>query len=355
MNSRLKLAILISWPEEGNWLLPRCLERQGQAVEILRPISFTSPFSGRLNRLSNYLSEFYNPIRALIQRNRFDLVVSWHMRIGICYGILKRIIHPRKPPLHIIQDFHINLARTDGPYRLKLALLRLAIPGIDYFFCTSTEEEAIYSEMFAIPRNRIAFLPLVQFLPDFKEPSSPPNGYIFSFGRSDRDFDTLIRSVTPLGIKTYILSGKYEPRVPVPEHVCIIREHVSDTQMVQWIAASQIVVLSLKDSRISAGQISMLEVMSLGRPLIITDNMATREYAVHRHSALFFRAGSDTELTDHIRYLWSHRESAEEMGRQARETLMPLNDKHVAVFTDMLERCAMDVAAGRRHQPVGRM
>lgn len=346
---RLRLAILANWRDEGNWSLLRYLKKMTQCVDIIQPVSFKHPVGSRLNRISSYLSEFYVPLLASIRRKRFDIIVSWQMRIGICYGILKRIVHPQKPPLHIIQDFHIDLTQTRGFYRFNLALLKWAIPGIDYFCCTSTEEEAIYSRMFNIPRSRIVFLPLVESSSTFEEPSHPKKDYIFSFGKSDRDFDTLIRSVTSLNIKTYILSRQYKPKVPIPENVCIIREYASDKEMVQWIAASRIVVLSLKDYRISAGQISMLEVMALARPLIITENMATKEYAIHQQSALFFKAGDDQELADQIQYLWNHRESAEQIGQQARQAALKLSDQRINVFNDLLERCTMDIQKGE-HQ-----
>jgi glycosyltransferase involved in cell wall biosynthesis len=349
MISRLKLVILANWKEEGNWSFLNQLKNLVQSVDILQPISFKHPVSSRLTHISNYLSEFYVPLLASMRRKRFDVVISWQMRIGICYGILKRLRHSQKPPVHIIQDFHIDLTQTRGLYQFNVALLKLAIPGIDYFFCTSTEEEAIYSRMFNIPRSRILFLPLVESSLNFEEPSHPKKDYIFSFGNSDRDFDTLIRSVTSLNIKTYILSQKYKPKVPVPENVCIISEYISCEKMVQWIASSRMVVVPLKDYRISAGQISMLEVMALARPLIITENMATKEYAVHQHSALFFKAGVDKELADHIRYLWSHRESAEQIGQQARQAALKLNDNRMTAFSNLLERCAIDIQKGE-HQ-----
>ena len=346
MISGMKLVILANWKDAGNWPLFQYLKSTIQSVDILQPVYFKHPESSRLTHLSNYLSEFYVPILASIRKKRFDVVVSWQMRIGICYGILKRIVHFQKPPVHIIQDFHIDLTQTRWAYRFNLALLKWAIPGIDYFCCTSTEEEAIYSEMFHIPRNRIVFLPLAESPSSFEEPSHPIEDYIFSYGKSDRDFDTLVRSVTPLNLKTYILSKKYKPKVPVPENVCIIREHVSGKEMVQWIASSRMVVLSLKDYRISAGQISMLEVMALARPLIITENMATKEYAIHGDSALFFKAGSDKELADHIQYLWNHRECAEQIGQQARQEAMKFDDRRVTVFNNLLERCTMDIQKG---------
>ena len=345
--SQLKLAILVNWKEEGHWPFPAQLRQKVQSVDILQQLSFKIPFSGRLNYISKYLSEFYIPLLALIQRQRFDVIVSWQMRIGVCYGLLKRLCHFNKLPVHIIQDFHIDLTQTRGLYRLKLALLKLAIPGIDFFFCTSTEEEAIYSQMFNIPRNRIAFLPLVQAASIFEETSYPKKDYIFSFGNSDRDFDTLIQAVTPLNFNTYILSQKYKPKIPVPANVFIMREYVSDKEMIQWIASSRMVILPIKDYQVSAGQFSMLEVMALARPLIITENLCAKEYLVHQHSALFFKARSDKELADHIRYLWNHRESAEQLGQEARQAALKLGDKRMTAFINLLDICAMDLQKGK--------
>jgi glycosyltransferase involved in cell wall biosynthesis len=348
MISKLKLVILVNWKEDGNWSFLHLLKNKIQNVDILQPVSFTHPVGSQLTRLSNYLSEFYGPLLALIRRKRFDVVLSWQMRIGICYGILKRIVHFQKPPVHIIQDFHIDLTQTRWLYRIQIELMKMAIPGIDYFLCTSTEEEKIYSQMFGIPRSQIVFLPLMAPRSHFEEPDHPKKDYIFSYGKSDRDFDTLVRAVTPLSIKTYILSQKYKPTVPVPENVCILRGYVSGKDMIQWIASSRMVVLLLKDYRVSAGQLSMLEVMALARPLIITENMATKEYAVHKQTTLFFEAGHDKELAGHIQYLWNNREAAEHIGQQARQAALKFDDRRMEVFNKLLESCAMDIQKGER-------
>ena len=206
MISRLKILVLVNWKEEGRWYFLRSLKSRVELATVLQPVSLKPTVNSQLTYVSNYLSEFYVPLLALIRRQHFDVIISWQMRIGICYGILKRIFHYRKPPVHIIQDFHIDLTQTRWLYRFQIVLLKLAIPGIDYFCCTSTEEEAIYSRMFKIHRSRILFLPLVESPDNFEEPSHSEQDYIFSYGNSDRDFDTLIRAVSPLNIKTYILS-----------------------------------------------------------------------------------------------------------------------------------------------------
>lgn len=349
MIAELKILILVNWKEEGEWSFLHFLKKYVHSIEILQPVSFQQEVSGRLTRLSNYLSEFYVPLMAVFGKSQYDIVISWQMRIGIFYGILKRIFRHGKPPLHVMQDFHIDLIKTGWMYRIQIALAKLAIPGIDYFFCTSSEEEKIYGQRFGIPRSRISFLPLISPRALFEEPELPRRDYIFSYGKSDRDFDTLVRAASGLSMKVYILSRNYQPDIPLPENVSILRDPISERELIEWIASSRMVVLPLKDYRVSAGQLSMLEVMALARPLIITENMATKEYAVHQQSALFFKAGSDIELADHIRYLWEHRKSAEKIGLQARQAALTLNDKRMAVFINLLERCKMDIQKGE-HQ-----
>jgi len=332
MISQLRLLILINWKEEGKWSFPHFLRSRVNQMNILQPLSLKNTVNSRFTYISNYLSECYVPLMALLQRKTADVIVSWQMRIGVFYGIFKRLFHVRKPPIHIIQDFHIDLTQTRWQYRAKISLMKLALPGIDFFCCTSTVEEAIYSRMFGIPRDRIVFLPLVPPPAYFEVPAHPRKDYVFSYGNSDRDFDTLVRAAADLNIKTVILSQRYQPKKPLPKNVSIIRNRISEKELIQWVTSSRMVILPLNDYQISAGQFSLLEAMALGRPVVVTRNMATWEYAVHRQTALFYEAHDSRELADHIQYLWDHLETAEEIGRQARQACKRLKDQRLTIF-----------------------
>ena len=346
MISRLKMLIIVNWDEQGSWPLLLGLKGVVRRIDVRGPFLTDCRWIGWVNSASVYLAEFYGPLITLFRRARYDVVISWQMRIGICYGLLKRLFHYKRRPIHIIQDFHIDLSHTGCFYRIKVGLLKLAVPGIDYFFCTSSEEEEIYSRMFGIPRERIVFLPLVEAPQTFAEPLHPREDYVFAFGLSDRDYDTLVRAVASLPFHTCILSSKYRPAEALPENVQWIRHRVSRSEMIRLIASSRIVVLPLKDYRVSAGQISMLEVMALARPLIVTENMATKEYALHKQTVLFFQAGKDRELAGHIRYLWEHPEEAEGMGKRAKQAAAGLVDRRFGVLRAVLDRCAVDVQKG---------
>jgi glycosyltransferase involved in cell wall biosynthesis len=132
----------------------------------------------------------------------------------------------------------------------------------------------------------------------------------------------------------------------LPDNVSIIRDWISESALIQKIASCRIAVLPLKDYRIAAGQISMLQVMALGRPLIITENMATKEYATTQQTALFFEAGNGNQLAEHIQYLWNHREIAEEIGQQARKFALELNNNRMSIFRNVMEYYAMAIQKG---------
>jgi len=268
------------------------------------------------------------------------------MRIGIFYGIFKRLLHIRKPPIHIIQDFHIDLTQTRWLYWMRIALLKLSLPGIDFFCCTSTEEEAIYNRIFGIRPDRIIFLPLEPPSPYCQEVVQSRSDYIFSYGNSDRDYDTLIKAVADRNIHTVILSQQYRSGKALPKNVSLIRNRISDKEMHQWIAGSRMVIIPLTDYRISAGQLSLLQSMSMGRPVVVTRNMATREYAVHLETAMFYDAGNSQELADHIQYLWNHEDISEEIGKQARQICSKFTDQRNRSFIHLLEQCNAIIQKG---------
>jgi len=338
--SHLRVILQVNWKEAGKWPFVRFLKSRVGRLRILQPLLPQNTSTRRINDISIFMSEFYMPIMALFLRNDTDIVISWQMRIGVFYGILNRLFQRRTRPLHIVQDFHIDMTRKDWPYRAKIAFMRLALPGIDFFCCTSTEEETLYSRMFGIPGDRILFLPLVSLLSHCHETVKRQSDYIFSYGNSDRDYDTLIEAVAGLNIRTVILSQRYHPGKKLPEHVLHIRERISEKELYQWIVSSRMVILPLIDYRISAGQLSLIQVMSSGRPVIVTRNMATREYAVHHRTAMFYEAKNSQELADHIRYLWHHRHISEEIGKQAKQHSSTFIDRRTALFDHLLEQCA---------------
>jgi glycosyltransferase involved in cell wall biosynthesis len=332
-NRGRRLLILVRWHEAGNWDLYRALADQGEKTDILKPFAYDRPF---WNRISCTLSEFYLPLIAIIKKKPYDVVVTWSMRLGIFYGILNRLFGRSISPKHIMYDFHITLTRTDLLYRFRLKLLRLALPGIDFFLTTSEMERDIYFKRFGIKPAQIAFWPITPAGYLLDKGPYPREDYIFSYGNSDRDYDTLINAVEDIPFQTRILSKSYRPSRTLPPHVQLIRE-TSWIELQALIGSSRLVVIPLQSFWIAAGQLAMLETLALGRPLIVTSNMATIEYAEDRETALFFDAGDAGKLKDHIQFILSHSEIAEAMGNQARISVRKNAERRMKVFMGALD------------------
>jgi glycosyltransferase involved in cell wall biosynthesis len=333
----LKVLVLTNWKNDGNWDLARTVEESVQRFDLLQPIPIgTSSKPGCfLNRLSYKWSEFYLPVLAMFRRNRYDVIVSWTSRLGVNYGFLNRLFRSTRAPKHIAVDFHIDLRRKDVGYRFRLALLRLALPGMDICFCTSTREERIYADMFSLPARRFRFLPM-DYPRYFHYPEAPKKEYIFSYGKSGRDFTTLIGAAKGLETPVVVLSQTFQPEGEIPSNVTILRTEVSQDELIQLIRSARLVIIPLVHFDFSVGQIALTEVMSLGCPLLVTTNMATLEYAVNGKSALFYEAGDVVGLNSQIRFLVENPEIAKQLGDGARKQAREYAGRHAAVFLDTL-------------------
>jgi len=339
-----QLMIVVPWREEGGWELPHDLARYLSEVRILQPLPAKGARSGILTMLENIsirTSDFYLPFLALA-KGRSHLILSWTMRIGILFGILRRVFCNPTRSRHILCDIHIDTTRSDPVYRFRLKLLEIALPGIDFFFSTSNEESEIYSKRFCIPIDRIRFFPLAPAGRLFQQMARGDGAYIFSYGNSDRDFETLIRAVSELGIDLILLSQRFKPRFALPPHVHLIHRKIPYAELLGLILSARIVVLPLRSPRVSAGQMAMMEVMATGSPLVVGRNMATEEYASHGETALFYEPGSDEDLKAQVRWLLENPNEAKKMARSARKAAKGFRQKRLRALLEVLQQTIVD-------------
>jgi glycosyltransferase involved in cell wall biosynthesis len=338
---KIKVLVLANWRRDVKWDLSTALRASTKQFTSLHPFrtSGTSKMSALIDNLSVLLSEFYLPVIAIFKRHQYDVIVSWTSRTGVVYGILNGAMRSSRAAKHISVDFHIDLRRKDMAYRLRLALLRAALPGMDVCFCTSTLEEGIYTKFFEIAPGRFRFLPM-SYPPYFEYPLAEKQNFIFSYGRSGRDFATLVEAARGIEVPVTILSKTFEPRADLPENVTILRRHTSEQELIELIRSARVVVVPLLHFDFSVGQIALTEVMSLGCPLIMTRNMATLEYATHLESAIFYEPQDIEDLRKQMRLLLDDPGVADRLGKEARSQAWRYSTRHVQVFLRTLSELA---------------
>jgi glycosyltransferase involved in cell wall biosynthesis len=313
----------LTWAEEGRWRLLHLLRRDLAAVEYVRLGDglrrVLSGIGPGLGHLSAWLAAGCLALRMFARAWRSDVVLSWALPLGVCLGLLLRLLPARRRPVHVLRDFHLNLARTDAAYRLRLAVLRLALPGVDALWCTSRAEQKTYADMFGRPEAAVSFYPDEPPSQYLDMPDIPCRGYVFAYGNSDRDFASLLAVADAVGREIVILSQAFAPAGPVPGNVRLLRERVSEAEMVRLIQAAAAVAVPTRDRDLAAGQNGLLESMALGRPVVAAKNVAVLEYAEDGVEALFYEPGDSQGLLRALRYVLDDGERARRMGLRARE------------------------------------
>ena len=90
-------------------------------------------------------------------------------------------------------------------------------------------------------------------------------------------------------------------------------------EYLEQIAGAELVVIPLKDSDISAGQMVLLQSMALGKTVVITRTPATEEYGKHLETLYFVEHGSMEELLRAVVRLKENPELRASIGRRAKE------------------------------------
>ncbi|MEF3697753.1 glycosyltransferase [Desulfolutivibrio sp.] len=317
--SQRRVSLGLYWAETGQWRLLHRLRRELAAVEYVRLGDRARRVLSRLGGLSGWASAACLAVKQVARAWRSDAILSWALPLGVCTGLVLRLVPTRFRPVHIVRDFHLNLSRTDAAYRLRLAVLRLALPGIDALWCTSEAERAIYAEMFGLPGAAVSFYPDEPPSQYLDLPDVPCAGYVFAYGNSDRDFEGLVASAGAIGREIVILSQTFAFPEPLPPNVRAVRTRVSEAEMVGLLQAAAVVVVPTRDRRLAAGQNGFLESMALGRPVVAAANVAVLEFADHGEEALFYEPGDREGLVRAVRAVLDDPDEAREMGRRGRE------------------------------------
>lgn len=336
-----RLLILTTWADDGRWPFLSRLRGLGVEVDLMEPLFQRCRFvPHRIKRFLANRSFPWQTLMALVRGRRYDAVATWNTRSGVFLGLVARLVPARLRPHIIVRDFHLDMTRFASPfYFLHVLMARLAAPCVDSFLTTSDSEADLYSCMLGIPPEAIRFFPDTPgsaFLES--ERTFAASDYVFAFGNSDRDFDSLVKAAPDIARPVVILSQTYRPRLPLPDNVTCIGRRLPQTELLELIGRAAVVVIPLKSHFVAAGQNAMLEVMCLSKPMVVTSNLTTMEHATNGRDALFHPPRDAQALAASVRALLDDPALALAMGREARRRALALPGRQVEIFLEELVR-----------------
>ena len=162
-------------------------------------------------------------------------------------------------------------------------------------------------------------------------------GYVFSGGRSRRDYHTLIKAAATLPEIPFkiVCPGSSELRREncrifegeLPSNVTIINDHGTLEEFLEIMSESEIVVLTTIPDNIAPAGISVyLNSMALRRPVIITEGPAVDDILTE-DQAVIVKVDDVNDLRAKIKELYYDEERKKEMAENAYQYAMSLGDE----------------------------
>jgi glycosyltransferase involved in cell wall biosynthesis len=262
-------------------------------------------------------------LRALVKTRKtpYDLVVAWGGQNGFPYALLRSIVGQTYPPL-IILSFNLQ-----GVLSHFLGLARFGMRTVSRVVVFTPSEVEQYQRILSLAPEAISYCPHGWFDPMRwyvpreieKSDALAQNGnFIFTSGRSYRDYETLARAVegTEVCVKVssrpFNLAGFSLPRNMESMGWLDYRVHQD------YLYESSFYVVPLQSITFAGGDSSLLAAMSFGKAVVATRSPSTETYLEHGQTGLLVEAGDVDGMRQAILHLWRNPDEAIRMGKEAR-------------------------------------
>lgn len=232
-----------------------------------------------LLNIKRYVIYFLFPLKIIFQRNKFDNIIAWQQFYGLNFAFWSRIFCLRKKQKLIIMTFIYK--KKNGfwgkIYHYYMSFI-VKSQYVDKFICFSRNECEYYSNLFNTSIERFKYVPLgIDYL-NISTSHCLFDKYVFSTGRSNRDYDFLIESFLNTDYKLYIACDSLKESVIGINKNIIIDRNCHGDDMIKRLAECYCVVISVKDTSISSGQLVAIQAMQMGKPVIATISNGLKDY-----------------------------------------------------------------------------
>lgn len=257
--------------------------------------------------------------RGLGQARDADVVVSVGALTGAVVEAL-RLFNPRHKARRPSAILECIVYPAGGFYgAIKTWLLRLLLPRAHAVVCGSSSEVEVYTTVYRIPRERlhVARLFVADDVFDWPARTVQPNS-IFSAGNGQRDYRLLVEAVRGLPVDTHIYTAQNDlDGTTLPARV-VCHRPVERGVFLDAMMESELVVLPMAPTPVSAGQMVLLQAMAMGKPVVVTDSASVADYVRDGETALITPCGNAAAMREAIQRLLGDKELRAHLGRQAR-------------------------------------
>ena len=221
--------------------------------------------------------------RSLSAQPRPDVVFfNTHLE-ALIFAVRRRLARGERPRA-ALASFIVAQPKPGISGWLRRAYYGRVLGAVDMAVCHSREELSRYMGWYPKHAHRLRFHPFGFALDPHGEADSkgvklPDVPYLFSAGRSSRDYATLIGAARGLDIPLYIACDSHSELSgsDLPSNVTVLRTCYGPTFR-RWMQGAQVAITPLEPVIHSAGQMVVMQALALGVPQIVTDVPGIRGY-----------------------------------------------------------------------------
>lgn len=250
--------------------------------------------------IRRYIKFFWVALKVLINKKKYSgkTILCWQQFYGIAIAFFCRLFHLKKDFTLVVMTF-IFKEKKGKLGRIFFEFVKYSITSkyVDKIILTTRSEAEMYSKLFNIPVSRFAFSKCgaIEYNPDdFYDEKLVNDDYLFSTGRSNRDYNFLIDSLKGTEYNLVIACDN----IPKASEKNIeIRDDIFGHDMLRYMRNAKAVIISLDNDKIAAGQLVLLHAMNMGVPVIVTKSKGvTDDYVLNGYNGLIIEKKSESLL-----------------------------------------------------------
>lgn len=266
----------------------------------------------------DYFKHGWQGFQAAVRAPAHTGVVTTFPQLAVAVALYKKLL--RRHDLPVIA-WCFNLAQPYGGWKGKLA--RFSLSTVDVFVVHSRAEIASYSRWLGLPPERFVFVPLSAEPPPrapWQEQEDEP--YIVALGSANRDYSVLCAAAGALGYRTVIVAGEHAVAHLTPPPSVTIRSGLSLAECHELAARSRVNVIPIADVEAPSGQVTVIESMMLGVPLIATACAGTSDYIANGVDGVLVPARDVEAMTAALRTVWNDSATRASLSHNARHNAL---------------------------------
>jgi len=270
------------------------------------------------DKLGQIFKTLHNLILILPYLHHYDIIVSHDLVNAFLLHFLAKIL--RLKSRNIIID-------TVGSYYVftehnKLAwLARLLAKWLfsnSEIICVLSYSQKIWKKLLGLS-SKIYYIPYGVSEEYFKI-SGQLGDYLFSGGRSQRDFLTLIQAVKGLNVKLIIATyGSLLPELKERYHNIYIYHNLSSSKFMELLSKAMIVIVPLKGYLPPAGGTMVRQAMAIGKCVVATRNVDVNDSIIDGETGIYVKPHDVLHMREKLSHLLDNPEEIHQLGSKAKE------------------------------------